>query len=35
MDELTTIASIYSSATSKGTAACPDLTSITDITASD
>ncbi|KAE8890427.1 hypothetical protein PF002_g9054 [Phytophthora fragariae] len=34
-DELTTIASIYSSATSKGTAACPDLTSTTDVTASD
>ncbi|KAE8959217.1 hypothetical protein PR003_g31662 [Phytophthora rubi] len=34
-DELTTIASIYSSATSKGTAACPDLTSTTDATASD
>ncbi|KAE9282375.1 hypothetical protein PR003_g27424 [Phytophthora rubi] len=34
-DELTTIASIYSSATSKGTAVCPDLMSTTDITASD
>ncbi|KAE8881631.1 hypothetical protein PF005_g21306 [Phytophthora fragariae] len=34
-DELTTIASIYSSATSKGTAVCPGLMSTTDITASD